>query len=202
MRQYVYKFVVVSILFVLLVAGERYWNNKNNKYVEPISVVVTNQNIKKGVKIDESMIKYIEVSKTELNENLIINIDNIIGKYPRESMKINQYVYEYQFTDKQEYDLEENERIITLKLSIEQSNGWHIKKDQIVDLILINEKESIQLVIEDIKIEKIFNDQLYDIEDPFSSEFVPQYASFVLTKIQLLLYLKNITDCTAYISVK
>ena len=131
-----------------------------------------------------------------------MGFEEIVGKYVCESMAANQYLYHYQFTDKFEYDLQDNERIITIKFNIEESNGWHIKKGQVVDLVMVNEKESPPLILENVVVQKIFNDQLDEIELPFYSELVPQYVSFRMKDLQYLLYLENKKHTTTYILVK
>lgn len=202
MKQYIYKFVALLLVFVMILFIENYIDNQKNKYIEYIEVLVANRRIEEGIKISKDLFKSVRVIKTDQSEKMAKSSEAFIGQYAKIAIEADQYIYSNAFNNTGDLTFDAKERLLTVQLSIEESNGWHFKKGQIVDLIAVNESDSSKFIMKDVKIHKLFDEQLRAIENPFFSEHLPLFVSVIVDEAQLSRYIISKNKTQIYVSVK
>jgi pilus assembly protein CpaB len=69
------------------------------KPIETMEVVVARRSLSQGVAITEQDIALVAVPRDFLNENLFTAIENVLGKYPREGILVNEFVRKERLAD-------------------------------------------------------------------------------------------------------
>ncbi len=202
MKTYIIKIISITLLLLLLIFIEGYAREINGDSNKTIRVVIPLVDLSKTEIIKEEMLAYVEIQETQFSKLLVTDKELLINKYPITKVLKNQLVYEYQFDSSMILELDDNERMLTIKFSIEESNGWNVVKGQIVDLILLNEIDNERIVLKDLRINSIFDENLNEILLPFNNETLPLFISFITTERQFDKFMSHKVHSTAFISIK
>ncbi|WP_240839594.1 SAF domain-containing protein [Acidaminobacter sp. JC074] len=188
MKKISVKLIVLIVAFVLLTILEMVIN-EDKPETEMIAVYVASEEILSGTQIQSYMIE--EVSIPKHLSSAYIATGHING-YTTTTLQPGEFIYSHQLSDKSPISLMENERMITIKCSVVEGNGWLFKINELVDVVMVHKDG--RVLIEDAKVCRLFNDEMDDS--------MLQYMSLVVNTEASYKYYDNLSKSQVYISKK
>lgn len=199
MKKYIIKLLILLTILIIIINYEKYIDQE--KVDIKVKIVSIKEDISEGKIIDETDLTEVWILKSNFNDNLVEFNSDIIGKISNVNLIKNQIIYKNQF-EKKEFRLEKNQRLITVKLNIEESNGWNLIRNQVIDLIMINNETNYNITLSDVIVLKVFSENLVEIKTPFNNEVIPKYVSLVVSESQQKDYFNNCNKTQAFIVIK
>lgn len=199
MKKYIIKLLILLTILIIIINYEKYIDQE--KVDIKVKIVSIKEDISEGKIIDETDLTEVWILKSNFNDNLVEFNSDIIGKISNVNLIKNQIIYKNQF-EKKEFRLEKNQRLITVKLNIEESNGWNLIRNQVIDLIMINNETNYNITLPDVIVLKVFSENLVEIKTPFNNEVIPKYVSLVVSESQQKDYFNNCNKTQAFIVIK
>lgn len=166
-------FILSILLLIILLFAEGYLLKKASGDDYSVKVIFAAKNIEQGEVITQEMLKETDIPSNMVHSDYIKSVDYIIGKnalipIQKDEMILKQKIGKYE-DENIIWVLEEDNRLITIKFTTDQANGWILKKDMFVDIIYIPSRQT----VDDDDIIKTDKSILYpDIDD----------ASYLMTK--------------------
>ncbi|MBI9013369.1 MAG: hypothetical protein JEZ08_14140 [Clostridiales bacterium] len=188
MKKVVIKIAILSIIFLMLLMVEHVVEDKNE--MEEVSVYLTAMPIEVGTQIQNNMLREVMIPKHLLSEYIIR--ENIEG-YMLLSVGEGEFLYEHQISDVSPLKLNETQRMITIKCSIIESNGWIFQINDIVDIVMVHNDE--KTVIENAVVSRVFDETL-------GNEAIPEYVSVLVSEEDAMKYFQKVFNSKIFISHK
>lgn len=188
MKKVVIKIVILSIIFLMLLMVENVV--KDNNEMEDVAVYVTAIPIEVGMQIQNNMLREVMIPKHLLSEYIVR--EHIEG-YMLTSVGEGEFLYEHQISSVSPLKLNETQRLITIKCSIIESNGWIFQINDIVDIVMVHNDE--KTVIENAVISRVFDETL-------GNESIPEYVSVMVSEEDAMKYFQKVSNSKVFISHK
>lgn len=189
MKKYLSKLILLIIAF-LVVTGIEILYKHDRLEVETVTVYVASERIKSGTYIMDYMLESIELPKHLASEYIV---KEPIRGYLLDSIDEGQFIYEHQVSKSAPLEMQDNQRMITIKCDTVTANGWLFQINEMIDVIMIRADQMICL--EDAIICRIFDETLDDNQPP-------EYVSLIVDKNAAETYFKNIEKAEVYLSKK
>lgn len=190
MKKKIVKIIFVLGVLVLLFIFDGY--QKKNETQNVLSIVQFKEDYKKDYYLEKKDLKVIQLPKELYQSNMILSSSFEAGYLIQEAYK-DTFVYEKLLTDEPSFKLKEDQRLITVKCSVLQSNGWYSQTNDLVDLLMVEENN--QYIIKDATVLKYFDQNL-------SSEGLAEYYTFIVTTKEAMMYYEKLKSSEVYIVVK
>lgn len=190
MKKIIIKIVVLSIIMVMLLFVEQIIDIRNNETIDLETVFVAAESIEVGTQLSRSMVKAVEIPKHLLSEYIIK--DNFDG-FLLTSVEAGEFLYTHQIASKSPLQIKASERLITIKCSIIESNGWAFQINDTVDIVMIDFDKSI--VLKNALVSRIFDEDL-------SRDSMPAYLSVIVSEEDAMTYYKRVSNSRIFISSK
>lgn len=192
MKKRMIKVIGFSLVFILVFVLDI--TIKNNHTEEKIiEVISVNKMIKDGSMITAEDISYVSMLEDEIKPYMATTTTQIVGKYTLRDYHENDIVSKHFFSANPSFQLASTDRLITIRCSVVESNGWQSKLYDQVDLIMVTSDETI--IIEGVIVFNMFN----ETDDEISR---PEYYTFAVNEAQSLEYYRYVKHSSIYISVK
>ena len=188
MKKVVIKIVILSIIFLMLLMVENVVEDNNE--MEDVAVYVTAIPIEVGMQIQNNMLREVMIPKHLLSEYIVR--EHIEG-YMLTSVGEGEFLYEHQISSVSPLKLNETQRLITIKCSIIESNGWIFQINDIVDIVMVHNDE--KTVIENAVISRVFDETL-------GNESIPEYVSVMVSEEDAMKYFQKVSNSKVFISHK
>lgn len=189
MKKIVAKLLVLSLIMIMIIVAEEFIKAKNDKHVYS-TVYVTNKAIEMGTQLDLSMLKSVDLPSNLLSEYIVTTP---IDGYLLCDLKEGEFLYQHQVASKSPLIIKDSQRLITIKCSIIESNGWAFTINDCVDIILVNSE--VDYILENAIVTRIFNDKL-------NNDTIPEYVSLLVSKNDAMVYYKEVSNSRVFISHK
>lgn len=189
MKKYLNKLVLLILAFIL-VSGIEFLYKEKSPQIEMIVVYVANQKIDQGSYLTNNMMTSVSIPKNLLTEHML---RQPIKGYLKNDIEVGEFIYHHQISQVSPIEFKENHRMITVKCDIVSANGWLFDLNEIVDLVMVNGDHN--LIIENAKICRIFNDNI-------SGSEVPNYISLIVNEKEANTYFNLIAKSQVYLSKK
>jgi len=186
------KLIKILLLIVLLMATIVYEYNKKPKQREEVSVYVLKDNKVQGDYLTQHDFEIQKLAIDYLREDMIKEASFQSGYLVQDSLK-GTYLIEGLLEERNPDILKSKERLITVKCSVLEGNGWFADKGDVIDLLLIDKEEN--LWIRDAKVYKKFDEKLSD-------ESLPLYYTLIVDEDEARLFYQSIARYKVYILVK
>lgn len=190
MKKIVIKIAILSIIFLMLLMVENAVDENRNEEMEEVAVYVTAIPIEVGMQIQKNMLKEVMIPKHLLSEYIVR--EHIEG-YMLTSVGEGEFLYEHQISDDSPLKLNETQRLITIKCSIIESNGWVFQINDIVDIVMIHNEN--KTVIENAIVSRVFDETL-------GNESIPEYVSVLVLEEDAMEYFQKVSNSKVFISHK
>jgi len=189
MKKIMVKLIVLSSIMILIVVAEQVIAVRKESNVYE-TVYVTNKAIGIGSQLDMSMLKAVELPSALLSEYIVTKpIEGFILC----TLEEGEFLYHHQVGSQSPLVIKDSQRLITVKCSIIESNGWAFSINDRVDVILVNSEED--YILSDAIVTRIFNDKL-------NNESIPEFVSLLVSKEDAMLYYKEVSNAKVFISHK
>lgn len=180
MRNKYFRLLIVSVLAVALFVGLVYVQRQAVEFEITENVMVFSRNLVRGEEITEKDLTYISIPVTQIIGSYIKDSDEIVGLYAGENLSRGQIVKKDHLSSTKLPGKNElgNERMIALKLDIDQAAAWQIELDEEVEILFMpdryDEGEDNPTYTDGMRNEKkitakvvdIFNDALVSVNEP------------------------------------
>lgn len=189
MKRFLTKLILLLAAFVTLLCIEMIYTKDVNP-IETVSVYVAKEKIKPGTQLLDYMIESVMIPKHLASEYIVT--DHITG-FMLTTVEPGEFLYKHQLSDSSPIQLQEHERMITVKCNIVEGNGWLFKINEKVDVVMVTDDDKI--VIKDASICRIFDENISD-------ELLPTYISLIVDESASLIYFTNLSRSEVFLSKK
>jgi hypothetical protein len=191
MKKRLIKIMIWLLIFVGILGLEAY--NKNSEKEVMVSVVQIKNTMEKGATIKKENISFIKLPESYYDTSMFL------GDVFKENLYLNTKVYKggyllnEQVTEEDIFKLKEDERLITVKCNIVQSNAWQSQLFDRVDLLMVGNETTYK--IEDAVVYQRYNQQL-------ASGGLPEYYVFIVDKEDANFYYEHLKASETYLIIK
>lgn len=188
MKKLSLRILILVIAFIILSVIE-YEVMGSSYEINYVQVYVAKEKIKAGALITEDLVKQVKIQEDNITSDMMRSIPKA---YATVDFEENQIIYHSQLNDESPMKLVDDQRMITVKCSIVEGNGWLFGMGERVDVILVSPDDSI--VIEDAIVCRMFN-ETYNEEDP-------NHISLIVTEKEALLYFQRLSKSQVFVAKK
>jgi len=153
-------------------------------------IIKCNTTLAPGTKIEETMLKEVEVGSFGLPENVVKDKNEIIGKYVKttlipDDLIVDSKISEFAGNEELERIFSEGKKLITVSLpSIAAGVGNHLKSGDIISFISYeDDKPIIHSELRNIEVYCVENDNAVNVENLDSEEDEPDRVAATITVI-------------------
>lgn len=128
--------------FAVLFVGGVYLYTQNQ--IKPTTAYEFSRDIPVNTKIEATDLKEVKVPKSAITDKMVLNPDEILGKYNNTKVYEGEYVIKNNLVDKKDIDPFESMdltkyRLITIPANYESALGGNIKRGDSIDLIYVGQ---------------------------------------------------------------
>lgn len=178
--------LVVAFVVLSLIESKVMVNAYEMNYIR---VYVAKERIKTGTLITESLVEPVDLQENVVTEDMMRDIPN---KYAIVDYEKNQFIYQSQLSYESPIELLDDERMITIKCSIVEGNGWSFEINETVDIVMVSPEE--HAIIKNARVCRVFN-EMYGDNDP-------EYISLIVSESEALIYYQQVSKSQVFIAKK
>lgn len=188
MKKLLYRLLILIIAFLILSLIESEVVGDDSE-VNHVMVYKAKDKIESGIQITTDLVEEVHIPEYLVSDDMV---KSLTGSYAREDFEEGQFIYTHQLGSSSPLSFDEDERMITIKCSIVEGNGWLFELNEIVDVIMVTPDQ--EIVIEDGKVCRLF-DETYQ-------ENNPEYISLIVSKSDAMVYYRWVSRSQVFIAKK
>ena len=191
MKKRLIKIIIWLVIFLGILGFEAYNNNTKKEVL--ISVVQLKRTLEKGSSIRREDVIFHEIPEAYYQDNMVISDDYTQPLYLNTKAFEGGYLLYDQINKESIFQLDEDQRLITVKCSIVGSNAWQSDLFDRVDILMV--ENELTHIIEDALVYKRYNQQLEEAG-------LPEYYVFIVNSQDALFYYEHLKASDVYIVIK
>lgn len=192
MKKNLHRLLIMIVLLTVIVVYE-HQTMKSINQVETITVYQFNKSLNIGDPLKQEDLNAVEFPINLITNEVSLNLKDTHSSYMTTPVIKGMYLLNDMVSQNNYLRLSDNQRLITIKCSIEESNGWLSQRGDSVDLFMITPETVIPL--HEVIVYKAFDDQLLEENDYM-------YYVMIVTDAQAAVYYKYIQQSDIYVSIK
>lgn len=181
--------VVIGFFLVNYQINAMEYANRDDKSIE---IYMLDKTVKDGEILKQEDFKTIRIQKDYYSEDMVTELPKEIMYYGRGKQKGDLLLSsDFNLSKPMEsYMINTKSVIITLRMSVDEANGWIIRKGDIVDLYFIADVEGAQsMIYSDVKVCNILKQNPLDTDE--NGYETPEYVSIFVPKDKAMEILSN-----------
>jgi Flp pilus assembly protein CpaB len=190
MRKIIIKIISLSIIMLMLLLAEHVIALKSNEKTNVRTVFVAARSISVGSQLNMDMLKAVEIPEHLLSEHIVT--EQVEG-FLLSSVQAGEFLYKHQIASRSPLHIDTSERLITIKCTMIESNGWAFQLNDTVDIIMVDLEGSI--VLKNAVVSRIFDEDL-------NSASIPEYLSVIVSEEDAMRYYNKVSNARVFISHK
>ena len=191
MKKRLIKIIIWIVIFLGILGFEAY--NNNTKKEVMVSVIQLKKTMEKGSSIGREDVIFHQIPKAYYQESMILGDDYTQPLYLNTKAFEGGFLLHDQVNKEKIFDLKEEERLITVKCSIVESNAWQSDLFDRVDILMV--KKDMTHTIKNAVVYKRYNQQL-------DQGGLPEYYVFIVNSQDALFYYEHLKTSDVYIVIK
>lgn len=190
MRKYIVNLTIWLIILLCLILADQYFDKRKSIMEETITAYVAKDIIPYGTKLLESSFKKIDINKSEYDGEMLSQFKD---GYSSQTITRGQVLTAEILTLDPPVIIREDQRLITIKCSIVEANGWQFENGDLVDLVIIANNDT-KIVLKNLKVFQVFG----GLDDSILKE----YVSLIASESDAYTYYQNLRESQLYIAIK
>lgn len=190
MKKYLLKVVIWILILITIYGADAYVKKQEASQEAYKEIYISKVDMAYGEAIHAEYFTPIKISIADYHEDMYTNLP--VG-YLKTAIKAQQIILQNQVSNRPLFLMEDSERLITIKCSVVEANGWQFTSGDYVDLVMVPVNEA-QVVLENLKVYQTFG----SIKD----SAVQEYISLIVQASDAYRYYNHLKDSQIFISVK